>query len=388
MRTLLAYLFLFVSVDLLAQQDSVQQEPRPQQETKLAAPTKLKTIKRFELHLENGAMLPSGSDLANSLINASYYNGMTLRMGWQTESPYVYSTIYNNPVYGIGWYASTFHNSYIGYPNAIYGYTRIPWIKTQRFTWNYELGFGMSYNFEPFDTTLNPSNLLIGSYRNAYIHLSTTAEYQFTDRFSAGVGLGFKHFSNGSTQQPNAGINLIPATLYGVYTFDKRKPNYTKTTVSPYINNHHFGVFFCPSSKSYEAYDKNYFVSTLSFQYLYQVGYKARWGGGIDLFYKGSGPDRVVSGETDFQKSFSYAVFAGYDWVLTERLSLNIAFGWYLKRHYDNEETTPYYERVCPRYRINKHLIMGLGIKAHKGGADYLEWTLGYTFFKDQNKYR
>jgi len=348
-----------------------------------------KTIKRFELHAENGAMLPSGSDLANSLINASYYNGATLRLGWQTESPYVYSSIYNNPIYGLAWYVSTFHNDTgIGRPHAVYGYARVPWVRKPKWNINYELGFGMSYNFEPYDDVSNPTNLLIGSYKNAFIHLSANAEYNFSNRFSAGLGIGFKHFSNGSTKQPNAGINLIPITLYGVYTIDKRTPDYSKPQVAKFQNNHHFGVFFCPSSKSFGPTENNYFVSTLSFQYLYQVGYKARWGGGVDIFYKSSGPDKVMTDESDFSKSMSYAVFAGYDWVLTERLSVNVAFGWYLKRHYANEETTPYYERVCPRYRVNKHLVVGVGIKAHKGGADYLEWTVGYTMFKDKNKYR
>jgi hypothetical protein len=347
-----------------------------------------KTIKRFDLVFENGVMLPSVSDLSNAILNASYYNGVTLRMTWQTESPYLYSSIYNNPVYGIGYYSSTFHNDKIGRPNALYGFARIPWYRGKKWNFSYELGFGLSYNFNPYNDSVNTENLMIGSYRNAFIHLNANAEYQFTDRFQMGVGIGFKHFSNGSLQQPNAGINLIPGSLYAVYTFDKRKPDYSKTEVAPFQQNHHFQVVVAPGSKSYEYNDKNYLVGTMSFQYLYQVGYKARWGAGLDVFYKGSGPDRVEGSETNFQKSMSYALTGTYDWVLTERLWVNVALGIYLKRHYNNEEFTPYYERVSPRYRFSKHMFAGIGIKAHKASADYIEFTLGYDFFRDQNKYR
>ncbi len=352
------------------------------------AQTTNKTIKRFDLVFENGAMLPSVSDFSNAIIQASYYNGVTLRLNWQTESPYVYSMIYNAPIYGIGFYSSTFHNEKIGNPNALYGFARIPWYRGKKWNFSYELGFGISYNFNPYNDSVNYENLMIGSYRNAFIHLSANAEYNFTDRFSAGAGLGFKHFSNGSMQQPNSGINLIPLQLYAVYTFDKRKPDYQKTAISDFIQNNHFQIVGAIGSKSFEANDENYPIGVLSLQYLRQVGYKARWGGGLDIFYNGSGPDRVVSDETDLQKSMSYAVFTTYDWVLTERLWLNIAIGFYLKRHYDNEEFKPYYERVCPRYRISDHFFVGLGIKAHKASADFLEFTVGYDIFKDHNKYR
>jgi hypothetical protein len=66
-------------------------------------------------------MLGNGTDIGDQLADASYYNGIDIRLGFTKKNHSdVYNQIYRLPIMGIGWYSSTFHQSEIGKPNALY----------------------------------------------------------------------------------------------------------------------------------------------------------------------------------------------------------------------------------------------------------------------------
>ena len=83
----------------------------------------------------------------------------------------------------------------------------------------------------------------------------------------------------------------------------------------------------------------------------------------------------------------SLAIVGTWEWHLTEHLYVPIGLAFYVHRNTENDEQTPYYERVGIRYRFNNNIYTGVTIKAHQGVADIFEWTIGYTFQKDPNKY-
>ena len=84
------------------------------------ASSKKKYIKYNDFRFENGTMLGDGSDLANQVINGSYYNGIDFRLGFRKTDVYdAYSNVYRRPYFGVGFYSSTFYNEDIGTPNAL-----------------------------------------------------------------------------------------------------------------------------------------------------------------------------------------------------------------------------------------------------------------------------
>ncbi len=169
-----------------------------------------KYIKYLDGRFENGAMLSNDSEVGDQLVNASYYNGIDFRLGFRNNDTNVYSTVYRRPYIGLGWYTSTFHNAAVGEPNALYFFITIPFTfeGAKKFTFSYSAAFGLSYNFNPYDPVENPANVFLGSKNNCYVHLGFLANYKITPRWAVNGTIGFKHFSNGSMQQPNAGINL------------------------------------------------------------------------------------------------------------------------------------------------------------------------------------
>ncbi len=361
-----------------------------QDSIKISSEKDKKYIKYLEFRFENGAMLSNDTELGDQLVNSSYYNGIDVRLGFRKTNPDdIYGTVYRRPYMGIGWYSSTFQNADIGKPNALYYFMTIPFVfeQNKKLTFNYTGAFGLSYNFNPFDSIQNPANIFIGSYRNCYVHLGLEANYKFSEKWQANATLGFKHFSNGSFKKPNYGINLIPLTLGVTYKVGDDKVEHYRRPVPEFIKNNQLNLTLAFGSKNYVNEDPNYLKMTMGINYLRAVNYKYRIGVGIDVFYSGASELRTESGTSSFSDAFSYAIVPNWEWIITEKLYIPLGVGIYLHRNVENDEKYGYYERAGIRYRVTDHLSAGVTIKAHAGVADYFEWTLGYTFHEDQNRY-
>jgi len=349
-----------------------------------------KYIKYLDARFENGAMLSNSSDFGDQIVNSSYYNGLDIRLGFRkTDTSDVYNTIYRRPYIGLGLYSSTFHNADIGEPNAIYFFVTIPFKfeGTKKFTFSYSAAFGLSYNLNPFHPEENPTNVFIGSEKNCYVHLGILANYKLTPRWDLNGTIGFKHFSNGSFAQPNAGINLIPLTLGVSYQLSKESIELNKTHIPDFIKHGVVNFAFAAGSKNYVSGEDNHLKTTLGINYLRHFNYKYKAGLGLDIFYSADANLRNASDQSDFSKYWSFAVVGAWEWNLTRRLYAPIGIAFYLHRNTENGEKEAYYERAGLAYRFDNNFFAGITIKAHGGVADYFEWTVGYTIQNDPNKY-
>lgn len=372
---------LFVLVFMFASYSQNSEEPIKKQ---------IKNSKYLDLRVENGAMLGNNTEFSDQITNASYYNGIDLRLAFRKTNPNdVYSNVYRRPYFGFGLYSSTFNNDNVGTPAAAYFFLTIPlkFEGAKKWTFSYTGAFGLSWNFNPYDPINNPTNMFVGSYGNCYVHLGFVTNYKFNEKWALNGTIGFKHFSNGSFKQPNYGINLIPITLGLSYKVDNAEIIHERKPVPKYAKHGLMNVSLAVGSKNYEIGGDNYLKNTFTIDYLYQINYKYRLGGGIDIFYSDRANLRNKSDQSNFSKSYSMAVTGSWEWVLTKKLYVPIAIGIYLHRNEENAEKLPYYQRVGLRYRLTNHFFAGVTIKAHQGAADYFEWAIGYTIHNDQNKY-
>ncbi len=349
---------------------------------------KKKFIKYLDLRFENGAMLGNGLEPGDELIESSYYNGLDLRLAFRISDPdNVYSNVYRRPYYGFGWYNSTFHNADVGHPTALYFFLTMPFTfeQSKRWTFSYSGAFGLSYNFNPYDSEDNPLNVFVGSSRNCYVHLGLVANYRFSEKWALNGTVGFKHFSNGSYKLPNYGLNLFPITLgvsYKVNPVEETLLTY-KRPVPLYLPHTLINVEWYNGSKNYEEGEKNYWKTGVGINVLRQIDYKYRIGLGVDYYYAPGMDERNASGD-----AHSFALVGSWEWAIMRKVYIPIGVAYYIKRNKENGEKKPYYERVGIRYRITDHINTGVTIKAHGGVADIFEWTVGYTFHHDPNIYR
>ena len=350
-----------------------------------------KFVKYLQFRLENGIILNNGIEESSELIKNSYYNGVDFRLGFRLTDPDdIYSNVYRRPILGVGFYASTFNNMNIGKPSAVYFFITVPMAfeRNRKLTFSYSGAFGLSYNFTPYDSITNPSNLFIGSEHNCYFHFGLSMNYKLGSRFELSMITGLKHFSNGSFKKPNKGLNLIPFTLGVRYKLNKEEIIQEKRPIPDYIPHDNWSFSAAVGSKHYDIDDPgNYLKMTYMVRYLRQINYMYRIGGGFDFFYSAGVKDRVSPEEDLAGKAFSCAVVGTFEWAINENLYVPIGFGVYLKRNEVNEELIPYYERVGIRYKFNNNIFAGVTIKAHNGKADFFEWTIGYTLQNDKNRY-
>jgi len=79
------------------------------------------------------------------------YFSYSLRLGWQTKGKKLWQQLYGYPKYGIGVYSAIFkETSDLGYPIAVYGFFNAPFFRVNRFSLNYELGLGLTFNWNHF----------------------------------------------------------------------------------------------------------------------------------------------------------------------------------------------------------------------------------------------
>ena len=344
-------------------------------------------VKYLDLRFESGIMMNNGTDEGAEIIKNSYYNGLDLRLGFRNiQKNNIYGNVYRRPYLGIGFYSSTFHNQNIGKPNAVYFFITVPltFERNKRLSFSYSGAFGLSFNFTPYDSISNPANLFIGSEQNCYFHFGMAAGYKISNKFALNLTAGIKHFSNGSFKKPNKGLNLIPFTVGVSYKFNNNEIPQEQEPVPQYLSHNIWTFSAAAGSKHYDIDDnQNYLKMTYNLTYLRQISYQYRFGAGIDFFFSAHPDVR----DTENNDAFSTALTGAFEWVINKNLSVPIGFGVYLKRNEANEEITPYYERVGMKYRFNKNIFTAVTIKAHKGKADYFEWTVGYSLQKDKNKY-
>jgi hypothetical protein len=374
---LLALILIFSGFSIIAQNTEIK-TPKPQK----------KYVKYLDARYEFGAMLGTDAEWSEQIVNSSAYMGLDFRLGFRKTDPNdIYSNVYRRPYFGLGFYSSTFHNTDVGYPNAIYFFLTLPikFEENKKFTLSYSGAYGISYNFNAFDSITNPTNVFLGSDKNIYVHLEFDMNYKFNEKWAAYGAVGFKHFSNGSFKQPNFGINLLPVSLGVRYKLSDEKIDHFRKDIPEYIKHNILNIAFIAGSKNYVVGGNNYLKATLSLNYLRQISYKHSVGIGFDFFYSDMAHLRNDSDASDFSKSFSIAAVASGEWNLTKRLYVPMGIGFYLHRNVENDEKTIYYERVGMRYRFAKHYFAGLSIKAHGGAADIFEWTVGYSFHNDPN---
>ena len=120
-------------------------------------------------------------------IQASQAAGLSLELGWQGSGRDPYDHLLNFPTYGIGINTYTFpRTSQLGYPNAIYLFLNAPAKRWDKWSLNYILKLGFSYNWRPHDPVDNPIQFAVGSFRNLFINAGMEGSYMLGERTDLG----------------------------------------------------------------------------------------------------------------------------------------------------------------------------------------------------------
>lgn len=132
-----------------------------------------------------------------------------------------------------------FGSDVLGSTVAILPEIRFDLKKWNTVSFNLQFGSGLAYVFQPFHPIDNPNNDALGSYFNNVSSLKFGIQKRWNKNWSNTLSLGIVHFSNGSSETPNAGLNIYGATL----SFTYFRNNIPKTYEDSVILNRNEDIF-------------------------------------------------------------------------------------------------------------------------------------------------
>jgi hypothetical protein len=315
-----------------------------------------------------------------TLVN-DYTNSIRLEFGKNTFGQKDWQSLYRFPSLGIGgFHGSVGNNEQLGKATAIYGFISAPYgAGKRRISFGYKFAIGLAYLSNHFDLYDNIYNIAIGSSINVYIHLDFDIKIKlYKERLYFKTGLGMTHFSNGKTQSPNLGLNIMDWHFTTGYNIGKQsKKIYTEY---PKRDRHTFVAIVAGGAKEYnEPNLGKFFAGNVTLEYEYSVMKKSSWGAGLDYFYDGVLYDSYKT--KDDPDAFKYAsrfgIHIGYMFNYY-RVGLIVQMGSYINPYYDGNGYL--YHRIGIRAKVSQHLIANLSLKTHWAKADIVEFGLGYYF--------
>ncbi|MBQ8046515.1 MAG: acyloxyacyl hydrolase [Prevotella sp.] len=108
---------------------------------------------------------------------------------------------------------STPYDSRIGRLITLYGGMQYDFFRRGNLAVGVDLQNGVSYCTDPFDERDNIDNEQIGARLSIFFGAGVVVRYRLNPQWSVSLGADFKHYSNGTLDRPNLGINTIGPTV-------------------------------------------------------------------------------------------------------------------------------------------------------------------------------
>lgn len=182
---------------------------------------------RLELSVRGAYVLPTaeiikGDNAYGSRTKSAFSGALEYTFSFPRSSRY--GRLYPYAYQGVGVSFTGFNSSKVtGNPVNVYVLqgSRIASL-SQRLTLDYEWNFGVSAGWHRNTAgdalAFDPDYVNgFGSHVNAYIDLGLKLNYMLSRRVTLTAGLNISHFSNGNTDYPNPGINIVWGRLGVIY---------------------------------------------------------------------------------------------------------------------------------------------------------------------------
>lgn len=337
----------------------------------------------------------------------SAYHSISAKYGIHTNGKELWQRLYANPVYGFGIYKCFLTNDYdeLGNPFSVYSYIDLPLKRWKIWSLDWEMQFGLAFNWNKHEPRENNYYYPIGTYSTVFIDGGLNATFHIGKRFDLTAALAYTHFSNGAIKLPNLGINMIGARVELRYIFTER-PEIQKYEIPKYKKEWEYIALLAPSMRevAFEYVDDNgdtiakalnYGIISFSTSFNRQISHKVKFGGGFDISYNTAyGAEVDWEDEEPVKKPFNPAdkiligVYPSFELVLG-RMAIIAQPGFYVyQKDVSGFETPTTYQRIGLKYHFWDHLVLGLNLRAFNfSKADFIEWFVGYRV-KWQKSYR
>ncbi|MFI3324530.1 MAG: acyloxyacyl hydrolase [Rikenellaceae bacterium] len=313
---------------------------------------------------------------------------------------------YGMPYYGIGVTRTQFGRpDQLGNPISLYlvqGATMRTF--SSRGMLNYELNLGLSTGWVPYDPFDNRDNIAIGSVMNVHVAANVYYKWIISNTLDLHMGATLFHASNGSSRQPNHGINTLAGYFELAYNFDREQqisryaPHLRVPEFEPHFE-HDVQMILSSTNRKINIEedgvpnglnDKDFNVYGLNYYSMHTTSYRYKYGAGVELLYD-------ESSNADIYRKYNEIDEMWYEVTdlapLRERLSLGVAVrGEIVRPLYSifasigysliqpNDSMSRLYQSVGVKVPLQNNLYGTFGVRATSfSEAQFLYWSLGYT---------
>lgn len=358
------------------------------------------------ISLNSGAgwVLPTNNFLRGE--NQTYYFTNTLKYAFTSRGDTWQDLAYGMPYYGVGISQSFYgRDEELGKPISLFLFQGATITQfTSKLLLNYELELGLSMNWEHYDPFTNPDNIAIGSSTNVHVAANIYLNWKVSKRFDIHAGGSIAHFSNGTSQQPNNGLNKGGAFVEVAYNFNRNDKLHTKmkqADSSRFIPSYEQDVQLILSTRNVKIdtlqtnlpdiyTDKQFNVYGLSYYFMRASKYNYRYGVGVECLYDESRGAKIYNKQHPDNGNYYTVTELG---SFNDRLSLDIsARGEVVLPYYsiffdlgatilNRDKNLPLFNQALGvKVYLSNNLFGTFGIKATNfSKAQFLYWSLGYT---------
>lgn len=280
------------------------------------------------------------------------------------------------PAFGI-------RGSFAYIPNAIYGHrfglAGIVQAPLGRLL-DYHLGLGLSSYTRPQSITHDPDNIFISSVVNCLIDVGF--DLRLGERYLLSASL--LHSSNGMLLFPNKGLNFLQVgaavKLGNEYerTLDWQHSRLLIDSSYRMPPTSEVSVAFSPGTVMSRdtTFPGYYFCYDLALTYQRYASPTFAYGATVDFWYNFVDHEQLQYERSSYTLPLYLSALGTMEFFWGP-LSLKAGLGFSIVS--SPQVSTPLYERVGAYYNLDR-LFLGVGINAHGGRIEFIEWTLGYRF--------
>lgn len=323
------------------------------------------------------------------------FESFSFRYNIQTDGSEDWHHRFRFPKWGVGIYmADFFEKEQIGLPIAFYFFFNSPYKRWNKLSLDYNIDFGLAFNWKRFDPNLNFYNVAMGAGQSVYIDMGLKLNYSFTERLDGAIALSVSHFSNGALKKPNSGINVVAPKLSIAYSF-KKNTKKISIAIAPFEKKNEWlisafwgvtNVIFDSVDLAIEEKYRGVYFPIIGINALrnWQVSYKSKVGIGLTYAYNSSINAQVAiedgvldPADASFLEKNELSVSASYEYVVN-KVSMIFQPSYYLYRKEFPTSTPRFYQMIGLRCFLTNRIFTGITLKAHDFSvSDFILFNAG-----------
>ena len=323
------------------------------------------------LSLNSGCMMPN--DVRYSRFSTVSFGG-AVSVAWKPAGNTYWQHYWRWPAFGVRGSYAHIVGSPAGDRIGLNGFVSAPLWK--RMEWI--LGLGVSAYTKPYSLTGDTNNVFIGSVLNCLIDVGVA--YRLDSHLS--LALHLLHSSNGMLERPNQGLNFVQLDFSCALPSHATLQQTDDTLPVPHFSHcEEWGLSLAPGLvMSRDPRRQGYFgCYDVGIHYQRYVKPLVAFGGTLDLWYNSADRWELLLHDNPYRLPLYLSAMASME-LFCGPLSLRLGAGTLVLG--SSQISIPYYERVALFYNVGCHYA-GVSLHAHGGRVEFIEWTYGVRFRRE-----